>query len=463
MWHRVLSVAVLCLLAVSPAAAQPAAGRPNILLIITDDMGYGDLGSYGGTDIRTRNIDSLARDGVKLTDFYANGSTCTPTRVGLMTGRYQQRYALENPLGNAKFVGEQGLVANGRSLPQLLKAGGYATGLDGKWHLGYLPQHSPVRHGFDYFFGFKSGFVDYYQHTGGDGLHDLFENDAPTKVDGYMTDVITAKAVDFIESRAKGPFFLDVAYSAPHWPYQVPDTPSVAVGNARHLQPHDEGTGTRADYVAMMERVDRGVGEILATLDRLGLARNTLVIFTNDNGGEWLSRNAPLFHRKQTLWEGGIRVPALLRWPGRIAAGSVSGQTGITMDLTASILAAAGIAVSPEVRFEGINLLPILQGTAPMVDRALFWRSTGNSPQRAVRRGDWKLLIDGGKVLLFNVRTDPGERSDMAGQHQVLAREPRPLITAWEADVDAEAEVNVPGARGGGARGRGGRAGGAAQ
>ena len=465
MWHRVLSVAVLCLCSVSPVhgqSAQPAASRPNVLLIMTDDMGYGDLGSYGARDIRTPNIDSLARDGVRLTDFYANGSTCTPTRAGLITGRYQQRYALENPLGNAKMVGEQGLVATGRSLPQLLKGGGYSTGLVGKWHLGYLPQHSPGRHGFDYFYGFKSGYIDYYQHTAGDGLHDLYENEVPAKADGYMTDVITAKAVGFIESHASAPFFLDVAYSAPHWPYQVPDTPSVAPGNARHVQPHDEATSTRAEYVAMLERVDRGVGEILAALDRLGLTRNTLVIFTNDNGGEWLSRNAPLFHRKQTLWEGGIRVPALIRWPGRIAAGGVSGQVGITMDLTASILAAAGVAVPADARLEGVNLLPILQGATPMMDRTLYWRQPGNSPQRAVRRGDWKLLLDGGKVLLFNVRADPGERNEVSGQYQALARELRPLITAWEADVDAEAGVAAPAGRGG-ARGRGGRGGGPAQ
>ena len=459
MVHRVLAAAVFCAIPAVAAFAQPGltpVSRPNIVLIMTDDMGYGDLGSYGATDVRTPNIDSLARDGVRLTDFYANGSTCTPTRVGLMTGRYQQRYALENPLGNASLVGEQGLVAAGRSLPQLLKDAGYATGLVGKWHLGYLAQHGPGRHGFDYFFGFKSGYIDYYQHTAGDGMHDLFENDAPARVDGYMTDVITTKAVDFIESRASRPFFLDVAYSAPHWPYQVPDKVSTAPGNARHVQPHEQGTSTRADYVAMLERVDRGVGEILRALDRLKLSANTLVIFTNDNGGEWLSRNAPLFHRKQTLWEGGIRVPALIRWPGRIAAGGVSGQVGVTMDLTASILAAAGVTVPGDVTLEGMNLLPILQGRASMVDRTLYWRHTGTSPQRAVRRGDWKLLIDGGKPMLFNVRADPGERNDLAGQHQALARELAPLITAWEADVDAEAGVRAPAGRGGGGRGRGG-------
>jgi arylsulfatase A-like enzyme len=465
--QRALALVVVCVSWLPGVAqAQPAGPtRPNVVLIITDDVGYGDIGSYGAPDIRTPNIDSLARDGVKLTDFYANAATCTPTRVGLLTGRYQQRYALENPLGNVGLVGDQGLTATGRSLAQLLKTHGYATGLVGKWHVGYQTRHSPNAHGFDYFFGFKSGFIDYYTHTAGDGLPDLWENETPIERDGYMTDLITTEAVGFIETHADRAFFLDVSYNAAHWPYQVPDMPSKAVGNARHLQPHDADTGTRADYVAMLERADQGVGEILRALDRQGLAGNTLVIFTNDNGGEWLSRNAPLFHRKQTLWEGGIRVPALLRWPGRIPAGTVSGQVGITMDLTASILAATQSPVPADARLEGMDLLPMLSGKAADVERTLFWRTTGQGPQRAVRRGDWKLLVDAGKVLLFDVRADLGERNDLAGQRQDIARELRPLVAAWEADVDAEAEeagLRAPG-RGGRGAGRGGRGAGRGQ
>jgi arylsulfatase A-like enzyme len=219
--------------------------------------------------------------------------------------------------------------------------------------------------------------------------------------------------------------------------------PSRAPRNARHVQPQDDDASVRSQYVAMLERADQGVGQILRTLDRLGLARNTLVIFTNDNGGEWLARNAPLFHRKLTLWEGGIRVPALLRWPGRIPAGRVSDQVGITMDLTASILAATSTPVPDTMRLEGVNLLPILEGRGPQVERTLFWRNLAPN-QRAVRRGDWKLMVDGGPggpVLLFNLRQDVGERHDLAGQRQDVARALRPLITAWEADVDAEAKA----------------------
>ena len=440
MYRTMLRTSLCAAIAVLPALAVAQEGnnqRPNIVLVITDDVGYGDFGSYGAPDVRTPHIDSLARDGVRLTDFYANGATCTPTRTGLISGRYQQRVGLEAPLSQGAIDQERGLSPTGRSLPQLLKNNGYATALVGKWHLGWKSEFSPGAHGFDYFFGFKSGFTDYYHHTGGDGRPDLFENDRPVEVAGYMTDLITERSVRFIEQNRQRPFFVDVSYNAAHWPYQRPDSPSKARDNGRHLGPFDDSTNTRADYVAMLERADQGVGRILEALDRLGLRQNTMVIFTNDNGGEWLSRNTPLFQHKGSVWEGGIRVPAIIRWPGRIPAGSVSRQVGITMDLTASILAATGTSVAPESRLEGINLLPVLEGRAAEIDRALFWRVTG---QQAVRSGDWKLLMDGGRALLFDLRTDIAERHNMIGQRSDIARRLRPLLAAWQEDVDAEAK-----------------------
>ena len=428
-----------------PAAAQ-AANRPNIVLIITDDMGYGDLGSYGATDIRTPNLDRLAREGVRFTDFYANGTTCTPTRAGLMSGRYQQRYLVEAPLpagsGVAGEMAERGLDASPYSLPRLLKNGGYATALVGKWHLGYQPNQSPNAHGFDWFFGLKSGYHDYWRHHDSRGQPDLWENDARVTVEGYTTDLITTKAIEFIEQNATRPFFVDVAYNAPHWPFQRPDTPTVAVGNARFLKPADSVTSSRADYVAMVERMDRGVGAILATLERKGLTRNTIVIFTNDNGGEWLSNNAPLFNRKWTTWEGGIRVPAIMRWPGRIPAGTVTPQVGVTMDLTASVLAAAKVRVPTGARPDGINLLPILERMAPVASRTLFWRSTQeNRVMHAVREGDMKIVVDGSHLYLYDVRKDPGERKDLARLRTDVARRLRLKLTAWEKDVNAEAAL----------------------
>jgi arylsulfatase A-like enzyme len=431
---HVIVAAVLVLLGAAHAArGQPAsAQRPNVVLIITDDVGYGDFGAYGATDIKTPNVDRLAREGVKLTDFYA-APTCTPTRASLITGRYQQRVGLEAALPSAG-PRDRGLLPTGRSLPQLLKNNKYATGLIGKWHLGWKPEFGPNEHGFDYFFGFKSGAIDFYTHESANGTDDLFENTTPVRVDGYMTDLITARAVRFIEQHGGEAFFLDVSYNAAHWPFQVPDHHSVARAIA-NPSPLDDPPPTRRDYAAMLERADHGVGQILQTLARLGLERSTLVIFTNDNGGEWLSRNTPLFNRKGTLWEGGIRVPAILRWPGRLPRGRVSAQAAIFMDLTASILAATRTPVPPDAHLEGVDLLPILEGRSPQVGRTLFWRTPN---QKAVRNGDWKLLAQGEALFLFNLRTDISERTDMSAQRMDLVRAMRPLIDAWEADVDSE-------------------------
>jgi arylsulfatase A len=426
------SAAVLLLAGLAaPAAQSPGSDKPNVVLIMTDDMGYADIGTYGATDIRTPNIDSLARDGVKLTDFYANAMSCTPTRAGLISGRYQQRYGLEFALADAGTRdGNRGLPALNHSLPLLLKKNGYATALIGKWHLGYKPEYSPRVHGFDYFYGQKSGVVDYYTHAHPvTGQPDLWENETLVHHNGYLTDLITRKAVDFVANTER-PFFLDVAYNSPHSPFQVPDKPSA---------PPAPGTATRADYAAMIERVDRGVGEILQTLNKHGLTNNTIVIFTNDNGGVFLSNNRPLSGRKFSAWEGGIRVPAVIRWPGRIPHGKVSEQVGITMDFTASILAASHAVVPENARLEGINLFPILEGKAPLVSRTLFWRTAGvNLYQKAVRSGDWKLLVNGAQTLLFNVRTDPGERQDLSSRQNDVVKRLRGLIAEWERDVDAE-------------------------
>jgi arylsulfatase A len=445
-----------CVLAVLPfsAAVAHAQAPPNVIVVIMDDLGYGDVGSYGSPDAKTPNIDRLAREGIKFTDFYANHANCSPTRTGFMTGRYQQRYGIESPL---RPDDTRHLRPADTSLPRLLKNAGYATGLIGKWHLANNAESGPNRHGFDEFWGFRGGAVDYYTHTiattGAVKLaapvHDLFHNETPTTSTSYLTDEITSRAEAFIQERRGGPFFLEVAYNATHWPFQRPD-----LAEGKRGWDHYRETGTRADYVAMLERADQGIGRILDALDRLQLTQNSLVLFTSDNGGEWLSRNAPLFHRKSTLWEGGIRVPLLMRWPARLKAGVTSSQVGITMDLTASILAAARVTPPASYRAEGIDLIGLVQkGTT--VERTLFWRlpvaptaagtAAGTAPltQRAVRRGDWKYVDDRGQYFLFNLRTDPGERTDVAQQHGDLIRELRTLVAKWEADVDAEAKQLV--------------------
>jgi arylsulfatase A-like enzyme len=423
-----------------------AAARPNVVLIIADDLGYGDLGTYGASDARTPNLDKLAREGVRLTDAYANGAVCTPTRAALISGRYQQRVGMEWVLGGGADR-DRGLPVTGTSLPALLQKGGYATGLFGKWHLGFTPAFGPNAHGFDEFFGFLSGAVDYWTHRGGDGQPDLFENTTPAETPAYLTDEITRRTVNFINSHATRPFFVEVAYNAVHWPFQVHDRrPSEAErrGPVRLYQgPNDPVPATRQDYVKMLQRADEGVGEILAALGRHGIAGNTLVIFTSDNGGEWLSRNDPFFHRKATLWEGGIRVPLILRWPDRLRAGSTSDQVAITMDLNASILAATKVSVPSDFKGDGIDILPILRGESRNVDRQLFWRiAQPDRQQKAVRSGRWKLVVDGSgrgaaisDRLLFDLQDDPGERRDLAARHPDIVVRLTQLLADWEKEV----------------------------
>jgi arylsulfatase A-like enzyme len=446
--HLSTLLATIVLLTVATGGQAPP-GRPNIVLLIMDDLGYGDLGSYGAPDAKTSNIDRLAREGVRFTDFYANAANCSPTRAGLMTGRYQQRVGIESPLA---FVNEQrALMPSPTSLPRLLKNAGYATGLIGKWHLGDKPAAYPTRHGFDEFWGFLRGGIDYYAHDfptapGGSGAAsrqpDLFENDQPTRAKGYLTDELTARAESFIQRHAGRPFFLEVSYNATHWPFQKPDATE-----AERAWEHAVRDGTREDYVAILERADQGVGRILDLLDRLKLTSSTLVMFTSDNGGEWLSRNAPLFHRKSTLWEGGIGVPLLMRWPGQIEAGTVSSQVGITMDLTATILAAAGADTPADL--EGTDLLPLLR-EGRTIERTLFWRiSSQGRTQKAVRLGRWKYLADGlggydgVHEMLFDLAVDRSERRDLAQVYPEMVRKLRAMVAEWEADVGRAASANV--------------------
>jgi arylsulfatase A-like enzyme len=436
-------VVLVVVLAATALFAQrdPAAPKPNVVLIITDDVGYGDFGSYGATDIKTPNVDRLAKEGVRFTDFYANGAVCTPTRTGLITGRYQQRVGLEHALSVSPEDLQRGLPVTGRSLPQLLKTNGYITALIGKWHLGERADMRPNAHGFEYFYGFLGGASYYF------GSPVLYENDTPVKNDEYLTDTFTRQSVEFIDRNAGRPFFLEVAYNAAHWPFQSPHHQPDAFPRNRPLYqaPGDPTNPTRKDYAAMLERADEGIGRILAALDRHGITQNTLVIFTNDNGGEWLSRNAPLFHRKGTLWEGGIRVPAIIRWPGRVPRGKTTGQVGITMDLTATILVATNTPTPEDARLEGINLLPLIQDGARPQDRTLFWRffaRGGGREQRAVRHGNWKLLADGGAVMLFDLSKDVGERNDLAMTRQDLVIQLRDRFVEWQKDVDAEMKTH---------------------
>jgi arylsulfatase A-like enzyme len=425
----IVGVAVAGLLAVvAPGAGAAEPRRPNVVVVLVDDMGYGDLGCYGATDIRTPHVDRLAREGVKLTDFYANGPVCTPTRAALLTGRYQQRVGLEWAIGPGQKG--PGLPASETSLARMLKGRGYATAIFGKWHLGYKPEFGPNAHGFDSFFGILSGNVDHYAHREINGEPDLYEDTTPVTRAGYLTDLITARAVAYVDDHARAPFFLYVPYNAVHWPFQPPDRPDDARTRPSWFD------GTRADYARMLERIDDGVGAILAALERQGVADDTLFVFTDDNGGERLSEVSPLFHHKGTLWEGGIRVPCLVRWPGHIPAGTVSARPAITMDLTATILAATGASLPAGRAPDGVDLLPALRGEGPSAGRTLFWRiERPDRSQRAARQGKWKYVRDGGIEGLFDLEQDPGERRDLGYRFPQVLAAMRGQVARWEAEM----------------------------
>ena len=414
------------------AAAAPlarAASKPNVVIFLVDDMGYGDIGPYGVQDTKTPHLDKLAREGVRFTDSYSNGPVCTPTRCALMTGRYQQRYGLE--WATLPTQREFGLATTNMTLPRMLKNQGYRTAMFGKWHLGGTPELMPVAHGFDEFFGITGGNVDHYTHRNVSGRHDLYDGvELVEKKGAFLTDLLTQRAVGFLDRHAREhasePFFLYVPYNSVHWPFQRPDRP-----DERNKETWYDGS--REDYVKMVENIDESVGAVLQALDRNKFAENTLVIFTNDNGGERYSRNDPFFHHKGTLWEGGLRVPTILRWPGRTPAGVGSAQPMITMDITATVAAASG--AQPKEPLEGIDLLPVIRRKQP-VERTFYWRINRNDrKQQSVRRGNLKYIKDGAIEMLFDLAADPGERHDLAVYWPKQVAEMRAMYAAWESDL----------------------------
>ena len=419
--------------------------RPNIVLILADDLGYGDIACYGCEDTRTPNIDRIATEGVRFTSFYSNGPECSPTRTALLTGRYQHRVGgLECAIGTGN-VGryddairlrashDLGLPASETSIAKMLKSAGYATGLCGKWHLGYESKFFPSHHGFDYWFGPVGGATDYFHHCESTGQPAVYRNGAPVDREGYLTDLITEESIGFIRGNSRHPFFLYVAYTAPHTPYLGP--------NDRRPDPvreEDYNKGSRRTYVAMVERMDEGVGAILNALRNNGLAQNTLVIFMSDNGATNVGRNAPFSGNKGNVFEGGIRVPCTVRWPGMLPPGVVSFQPCMTMDFSSSITRAAG-AQAPRP-FDGIDILKLLETGQTVQPRTLFWRARrGPWTRKAVRDADLKYIAlhNGDKVqeYLFDLDADPGEKNNLLASKPETAERLRRLLQEWEDKV----------------------------
>jgi arylsulfatase A-like enzyme len=411
---------------------QAASSRPNIVYIMADDLGYGDLSGYGRKDYSTPALDKLATEGTRFTQAYAIAPVCTPTRVGLMTGQYPARHraGLWEPI-RTKFKNE-GLDPAVPTVARRLRDAGYHTGLVGKWHLGMEPGLRPTDHGFDQWFSILSGAADYVTHRSTepgdpDGPHTLYQNGKDVHAEGYLTDLFTEQAEAFLRS-AKQPFFLNLEYNAPHWPWQQRGDPAYPKGK----DPASYG-GSPQIYAGMMKALDEGVARVLGVLHELGYAENTIVVFTSDNGGERFSEMAGLKGSKTQLWEGGIRVPAFVRWPGVIAAGRTSEQVLTTLDWTATMLAAGGVAVPNDL--DGIDLMPHLRGNTGVAERTIFWRSTRWGVQHAARQGNWKYVRRPEGEFLFDLSRDPQEKENLAGSQRQVVERLRGLYAEWEAGV----------------------------
>jgi arylsulfatase A-like enzyme len=421
-------IATAALLARRSAAAAPAQ-RPNFLFIMADDLGYADLSCYGRPDFRTPNIDRLAAAGMRFTQAYANSAVCSATRTALITGWYQYRLpvGLEEPIA-ARDVG---LPPTHPTLPSLLREAGYETALVGKWHLGPLPRFGPLQSGYQHFWGYRNGAVDYFTHALA-GRSDLWDGDTPVQEAGYMTDLLGDRAVRTLADFATSgkPFLLSLHFSAPHWPWEGPGDKAESDRLAGAKDVHDFmdfDSGSQAVFAAMVERMDQQVGRVLDAVERHKLASNTIVVFTSDNGGERFADTWPFTGRKTELLEGGIRIPAIVRWPERVAPGTTSGAQIMSMDWMPTFLAAAGTRPDPRYPPDGIDLSPAFAG-GTLPERTLYWRYK-HFAQRACRRGDWKYLKIAKNEFLFNVVADPLERANLK------AREPRrfaELKQAWQ-------------------------------
>jgi arylsulfatase A-like enzyme len=439
--RRLLLAVAIAFAVLSPGgdAGNAQASRPNIVVIVADDLGYADIGIHGSKDIPTPNIDALARGGIRFTDAYVTGPHCSPTRAALLTGRYQQRFGHEVNFGGGPAFRDAGLPIDQTTIADRLKAAGYRTALFGKWHLGSTERLHPMARGFDEFFGFLGGDHSYVESML-NGNNPLFDGRRPVEATGYLTDVLTDRAVDFIKREKGRPFFLYLSYNAVHTPMEAPE---------KYLSRFSHITdGLRRTYAAMLSGMDDGIGRTLDALRSEKLEENTLVFFFSDNGGPTMptttingASNAPLRGSKRQTWEGGIRVPFIIRWKGHLAEGKVDSRPIIQLDVLPTALAAAGVTASPQWKLDGVNLLPYLTGRLQgSPHEALYWRLFAHM---AIRKGPWKLVrtmegplvaadeaaqTDLSDAQLFNLADDIGEKNNLAAAQPQKVKE---LAAEW--------------------------------
>ena len=428
------AAAVPLVLSLSRRFSTAAEPPPNIVFIMADDLGYADLSCYGRPDFKTPNIDGLAAGGMRFTQGYANSPVCSATRTALITGRYQYRLpvGLEEPLG----MRDVGMPPEYPTFPSLLRKTGYGTTLIGKWHLGGLPNFGPLKSGYDHFWGFRGGGMDYFTHKAGtrkEDPTDLWDDDKKIEPAGYLTDLLGDRAVEVITgyAKTKKPFLVSLHFNAPHWPWEGPGDEAVS-GELKSLY-HLDG-GSQKTFAQMVQRLDLQVGRVLKALETSGIAKNTIVVFTSDNGGERFSDTWPFTGKKTELLEGGLRIPILVRWPGHIAAGSITDQVAISMDWAPTLLELAGTRPDPSCPPDGISLVPALTRKAAPVPRKLYWRYKSLA-QRAVRDGDMKWLKIGDNTFLFNVVDDPLERANLKEKQPDVYKRLADDYEAWNATM----------------------------
>ncbi len=434
--HPLALLAGVALALPTAALGAPPPQRPNVLVILADDLGYADIGVHGARDIRTPAIDSLARSGVRFSNAYASGPVCSPTRAGLMTGRYQNRFGHEFNPGPRPHPAGWGLPPTEKTLAGRLKAAGYATGLVGKWHLGIEPAFHPLKYGFDEFFGFMDAGHSYVD-SKADPVNPILRGTTPVTETEYLTDAFRREAIRFVDANARHPWFLYLAFNAVHAPMQA--TPAYL---DRHKAIAD---GKRRAYAAMLSAMDDAIGAVLDRLRALGLEERTIVFFLGDNGGSGGSgaSNVPLRGAKSQTWEGGIRVPLIVQWKSVIPAGKVYGHPVIQLDVVPTALAAAG-KTAPGL--DGVDLIPfVTDRNKRPPHEALFWRM---GDQMAIRTDRWKLVKSAGRrdkptradvvlagAQLFDLAADPSEQHDLAARNPAMVRKLAAAWTAWDAQL----------------------------
>lgn len=407
--------------------------QPNIILIMTDDLGYGDIGCFGNTEILTPSLDKLASEGLKFTDFHSNGSVCSPTRAALLTGRYQQRSGVEGVIFAMGDTRQTGLAIEELTFADYLKSVGYKTGIVGKWHLGYRIDFNPIYQGFDYFRGYVSGNVDYHSHIDGAGFPDWWHNLEKIEEEGYVTDLITDYSIEFIEKNKDQPFCLYVAHEVPHYPFQGRKDKADRFPGKTFKKQHGSRKDKKGAYKEMIEVMDEGIGKIMLKLEELKLKDNTIVIFCSDNGGLGeVADNGDLRGSKGSLWEGGHRVPAIAYWPGYIRAGSITNETVLSMDFFPTFVNLTNEKSDQKFNFDGVDITRLLIEEQSLPDRSVFWKYRN---QKVVRHDEWKLLVENDTSYLYNLADDLSEEIDLVTLEGSIASQLKLELEEWEKDV----------------------------